>query len=301
MLFHGITSIALSILLSGILTQEFIQPVRKGLLPIMSFDTLPSVLAVSCHNLAEELHTLLPQNPFSLTLYGSAVLGDFRAGWSDIDILCLTDHSLDGETAQTLVTLRQQLVQKHNEPLYRSFEGAILSRDAFLSGSQDRVVYWGTGGERLRDDYPFDPFSMLILKQHGLVLAGEDTRYFLPTPTQAELTAAVAHHCDTIRKYAITTRDHYYSAGWMLDIARGLYTLRTGGVTSKTAAARWALEHGLAPDAAKLRKVLDLRQDPSMWKQEGYDRQWLAELGPEIQRFADVLERELKLVVSNMN
>ena len=44
-----------------------------------------------------------------LYLYGSAVLGDFRPGWSDLDILCLPAAPLSPDTAGRLVLLRQEL------------------------------------------------------------------------------------------------------------------------------------------------------------------------------------------------
>lgn len=35
----------------------------------------------------------------TFVLYGSAVLGDFRPGWSDIDMLCIVKQPLSSEQA----------------------------------------------------------------------------------------------------------------------------------------------------------------------------------------------------------
>ena len=247
----------------------------------------------ACQILVTALGSLLSGNPFSLYLYGSAVLDDFRPGWSDIDILCLTEQPLDEQAAQSLVYLRQLLVEKHSNKLFRSFEGAILSRDAFFNNRPDRVVYWGTGGERLMGSYALDPFSLLLLKEQGIAMAGEDIRDSLPTPLRQDLVAAIAQHLDTIRRHAVTTGGGIYSAGWLLDIARCLYTLQTNCVISKTGAAQWAIANALAPNMPLMQAVLTLRQDPSLLGQEPYTTEWLSSLGPDIQRFADVLEREL--------
>ena len=42
--------------------------------------------------LINRIRSVLGENEMHMLLYGSAVLDDFRLGWSDIDILCLTEH-----------------------------------------------------------------------------------------------------------------------------------------------------------------------------------------------------------------
>ena len=48
------------------------------------------------------------------------------------------------------------LVDELDNPYYRSFEGGMLTLDAFLSKKTDRVVYWGTSGDRYAFDSPAD-------------------------------------------------------------------------------------------------------------------------------------------------
>lgn len=244
--------------------------------------------------LAAELTDRLAQ-PFTLLLYGSAVLDDYRPGWSDIDILALTDQPLTLAQAGDFVSLRQQLVQRTGDAAFRLMEGVIMSRGGLLSNTPELVVYWGTGGERvIPTGFEEDPFSRKLLREQAIVVAGVDIRERIPEATAMQLREAVTHHLATIRAHAQVTGDGLYSAGWMLDIARCLYTLRTGGVSAKTAAGRWALQQNLCPDPDWLRRAVALREDPAQWHQQGYDRRWLAQLGPYIQRFADVLDGELE-------
>lgn len=58
----------------------------------------------------------------------------------------------------------------------------------------------------------------------------------------------MAAHLKAVRRYAAVTGRSLYSFGWLLDVARGLYTIRTGRVASKTDAGRWALQNALCPD-----------------------------------------------------
>lgn len=74
--------------------------------------------------------------------------------------------------------------------------------------------------------------------------------------------ADVKRHYETIRKYAQKTGRNLYSFGWLLDIARCLYTLRTGKIIAKTAAADWALENNLCPVPDALKAAVKVRRVP---------------------------------------
>ena len=60
-----------------------------------------------------EISSILQDNEPSIYLYGSSVLNDFRLGWSDIDILVLTNKQITKEQAQKLVGLRKRYLRKN--------------------------------------------------------------------------------------------------------------------------------------------------------------------------------------------
>lgn len=250
----------------------------------------------SINKMVDEISGILSDREPSIYLYGSTVLDDFRLGWSDIDILVLTQKQMTEEQAQKLVGLRQAMLAKEpDNPYYRSFEGGMLTLDAFLHGNADRVVYWGTSGERITDRYAFDCFSMAELMESGVLLFGADVRSQLKVPAFDELCEGVKHHYEAIRRYAQKTDRSIYSFGWMLDIARCIYTLRTGKIIAKTAAAEWALENTLCPDPDVLKIALRVREHPIVLKEDETYLDYAKTLAEPIQRFADVLERELVL------
>ena len=170
----------------------------------------------------------------------------------------------------------------------------MLTLNAFLSKKPDRVVYWGTSGERITDRYAFDSFGMAELIESSILLYGKDIRKELKYPASHELYADVKHHYETIRKYAQSTERSFYSFGWMLDIARCIYTLRTGGIIAKTKAAEWALENNLCPDPCALTTALNVRRSPLKYRDDQEVFDYAETLAEPIQRFADVLEKELK-------
>ena len=233
---------------------------------------------------------------YGVWLYGSVVMDDFRPGWSDIDFVALTGRPVSESQAEQLLTLRQEMLEKEpGNPYYRSFEGVIAALDEYRSRSFTRLVYWGTSGQRITDRYMPDTFSAFELARYGRPVYGGHP-WILPAPAREEIVNAVREHYECIRKYAVQTNESLYSCGWLLDIARCIYTLRTGDVTAKTQAGIWGLEEHLFPDEEPLRKTLEVRQNPRAFIGTEELNGWLKGLGPVVQQYADVLEQELQRV-----
>ena len=248
----------------------------------------------SVRRMAEAVNGILEGNVHSVWLYGSVVMDDFRPGWSDIDCLVLTGGPIAERQARELVDLRQTLSEAEPEnPYYRLLEGIIADRDEYRTGAFTRLVYWGTSGQRVTDRFQQDPFSAYGLAKFGRAVAGPEDRSLFTPPSEAELEAAVRRHYETIRRFAVQTDERLYSCGWLLDICRCIYTLRTHQVTAKTQAGIWALSEHLFPEEEPLRKTLEIRRNPPVYKDREEVKQWLKGLGPAVQRYADVLGREL--------
>lgn len=274
------------------LIEEFGYPNQKYVLHPAGAERKNRQLAINA--VVREIAGILSDCAPSIYLYGSSVLDDFRLGWSDIDVLVLTGARIAEEQAKRLVGLRQTLLAKEpGNPYYRCFEGGMLTQAAFLSKKPDRVVYWGTSGERITDSYAFDSFGMAELVESSALLYGGDIRRTLKYPAFRELYADVKHHYETIRKYAQSVGHSLYYFGWMLDIARCIYTLRTGRIIAKTAAAEWALKNKLCLDEAALEYALRVRRDPLKYKEDKQTFEHAEALAEPIQRFADILEKEL--------
>lgn len=263
-----------------------------------NFAVSDSGINQSIEIMSNRIISILSSNKPSVYLFGSLVLGDFKLGWSDIDILCLVESKISGEQADQLLNLRQDLLAEYKNNLYfRSFEGGFLTLDAFLNNIPDTVVYWGTSGQRITDKYYFDPFSMAELKDNGFLLFGDDIRNKLSYPAKESIIKAVINHYSAIRKYTVKTNRSIYSAGWLLDTARCIYTLRTGKIIAKTEAGKWALNNNLVPDADIMCKAIKIREKPALYKDDNEILAWSETLGEYIQRFADVLEKEISKAI----
>ena len=276
------------------LTEEMDYPNQKYVLHPLNSER--KLRQVSINKMVREINGILSDCEPSIYMYGSSALNDFRLGWSDIDILVLTEKQITEKQAQKLVGLRQAMLEREpGNPYYRCLEGGMLTLDALLHRGTDRVVYWGTSGERITDSYLFDSFCMTELIESGVLLLGKDIRPQLKVPTFDNLYADVRHHYETIRKYAQKTGRSFYSFGWMLDIARCIYTLRTGRIITKTEAGEWALENSLCPNPDALEFSLKVRRNPLDYKEKKQVFDYAETLAEPIQRFADVLEKELIL------
>ena len=276
------------------LTEEMDYPNQKYVLHPLNSER--KLRQVSINKMVREINGILSDCEPSIYMYGSSALNDFRLGWSDIDILVLTEKQITEKQAQKLVGLRQAMLEREpGNPYYRCLEGGMLTLDALLHRGTDRVVYWGTSGERITDSYLFDSFCMTELIESGVLLLGKDIRPQLKVPTFDNLYADVRHHYETIRKYAQKTGRSFYSFGWMLDIARCIYTLRTGRIITKTEAGEWALENNLCPNPDALEFSLKVRRNPLDYKEKKQVFDYAETLAEPIQRFADVLEKELIL------
>ena len=244
-----------------------------------------NTMAVSIYNILESVQP-------SIYLYGSVTAEDFRPGWSDIDLLVLTQEPITVTQADLLLTLRQQLAQRDPDtPYYRAFEGGMLDLGSFLTNESTRVVYWGTTGERIKERHDFSAFDRASLLQNGQLLLGKDVRRHFEMPEYPEIATAVISHAVSIRQHGKGTRS-LYAYGWLLDIARCMYTLVNGRLTTKTTAAQWALDEHLCPCPAELSMALTVRRQPELIK----DEQVLAYaegLTEAIQSFLNLLEKAL--------
>lgn len=250
---------------------------------------------MSINGMVREISRILADCGPTIYLYGSSALNDFRLGWSDVDILVLTEKQISESQANLLVNLRRTMLADEPDNLYyRSFEGAMLTRSAFLANADDRVIYWGTSGERITDRYLLDGFGKTELIESSILLYGKDIRKELRYPDLHELYADVNRHYKTIRKYAQSTgRNFILSVGcWIYLVAythfaqARLFLKQSGRGLLKTT----------SPGCARLTTALNVRKCPLKYRYDKDTFDYAETLGEVVQHFADALEKELKAI-----
>ncbi len=225
-------------------------------------------LRLAINTMAVSIQRILADASPSIYLYGSATAEDYQHGWSDVDLLVLTMDPITQVQADALLPLRQTLAARDPDtPHYRLFEGGMLDLGAFLSSEETRVVYWGTTGERTKSSHAFSAFDRASLLQSGQLLLGKDVRRHIEMPGFQEILGGIGQHLQTIREHGAGSRS-IYAYGWLLDLARCLHTLIEGKLTTKTAAAQWALDQHLCPCPAELSMALTVRRQPELIRDE---------------------------------
>jgi len=78
----------------------------------------------------------------ALYLYGSVAIDDFKQGWSDIDIIVLTQKEISQPQAEILVELRQTMLERFpNNPYFRQFEGRVVLETKTVAGLKESVEW----------------------------------------------------------------------------------------------------------------------------------------------------------------
>lgn len=186
---------------------------------------LPRVTAV----LGDEL--------LGVTLTGSAALGDYNEGWSDVDVCVVTANGTRAEIAPLLGGIHDDMREVYRRKSeWRSgqyVEGYYVSRELALRRRSEDWSYVAGGTTRrhcLAD--PITPFDRYLLSHYGVAVAGEPTCF--PPPLTHELAAQTRSDLATLQKY----RDQ--SALWLCGmlhwLARTIVYWRDGQMLSKTQA-----------------------------------------------------------------
>ena len=227
----------------------------------------------------------------SIYLYGSYVYNDFKLGWSDIDFICFFQGKITAEQSNKLLKLRSQFKLTHTGNEYFSlFEGVFLNIDSYINKQKDVIVYWGTSGERIKEEHRLTSFDLLSLLDNGNLLYGEDIRNRLTRPSLNDIINDTIYHKDTIRKIIENPTPSVYTINWLLDISRCIYTLKTQKIISKTEAGKWALKNNICNVKESLSKALEIRMNPQYYLHNPEILKWSATLGNDISKYIDVLE-----------
>jgi len=212
-----------------------------------SFQTYDPEIAFVLEQLCSGAQTVLGDYFVGLYLYGSLASGDFNPLSSDIDFMILTADELPPDKIAALAVLHGRL-SASGQKWARKLEGAyvpqrVIRRHDPVSApcptvNEGRFYRAGLGSDWVIQRH--------ILREQGVVLAGPALPSLIDPVSPDNIIRAVQ---ETLREWwapmlAEPSRLHSreYQAYAVLTMCRALYTLRSGIIVSKPAAARWAQE-----------------------------------------------------------
>jgi predicted nucleotidyltransferase len=188
------------------------------------------------------LTELLEDNLVGAYLHGSLALGAFDPRQSDVDFLVATERVLTGDEVDRLGALHARLGER--------LDGSYLPRDVFRRFDSRRRMHphvESRGGHLFVDHHGGETIIYRhVLREAGVVLAGPAPGELIDPVSAADLRWGV---CDILENWwkpmlARPTESFHealYRAYAVVTMCRVRYTLETGAVVSKPAAAEWAV------------------------------------------------------------
>jgi Domain of unknown function (DUF4111) len=243
---------------------------------------LPELARGAVDDLLGRLDRVVPGRIEGFYVVGSASMGAFCAGRSDVDFVAIVNGALGRAELARLRAMhvgRWTAAVLHDVALRRRWPlvcNGIYLRAGDLSLSPLEVVPLAghvTGRFRAatREGFDVNPVTWQVLAHHGIAIRGPE-RERLPIRTdEAELRAWTLANLngywrcwvERARHGGLNTRGvppRCLAASGVLGAPRLHYTIATGGIATKEAAAHYALEvfeprwHGLIEDALAFRR-----------------------------------------------
>ena len=200
------------------------------------------------HEFQTNIQAILRGHFRGMYLFGSLALGDFDPHRSDIDFVVVTDAELDDDLFVALGDMHTHFTNSPS-PWAEKIEAVYIPQDALRHHIPSPAQY-----PQIERDRPFFkdhledgwPVQCHILREKGIVVAGPAPLTLLdPVDPDDMRRASIA----IAKTWLAQSRDDPEWRVWLqnegdafvvLTLCRLLYTIDTGDVTSKPAAARWA-------------------------------------------------------------
>lgn len=248
---------------------------------------MESDVRVSLEQFAEKADAVVCSRIKAVFAYGSAVYDDVHVGYSDLDFLAVVDGELSEKDFAVLSEFRRELKSGIN-PYFQILEGAFIPRQSIRSDNPYDAVTWGGSGEKLTNEYSIGGFSLKGLIDSGVVIRGEDMRKEFPYPTHEAMCKQIDELVETITKHITKTSGSVHSIDWLFLMCQSAYYLKTGKVTCKTNAAKYAIDNNLFCCKPELKKAIEIRLNPDI-AEETCIKDWLLNLGGVIQETCEEL------------
>jgi len=204
---------------------------------------------VALRDFLSSIQTILAVHLRGMYLVGSLAVGDFDLDTSDLDIIVVTDGALSEDRIAALREFHTRFGAS-DSPWATRLEAVYVPQEDLRAPASVTARYPQVERDRPFFVEPLEPgwsVQRYTLREHGVVIAGQDPRELLDPVDPDEMHRAggiIAHtwldqaeHDPTWLDWA---RPQPYFAFVVATLCRLLYTLETDAVASKPAATRWA-------------------------------------------------------------
>jgi predicted nucleotidyltransferase len=203
-------------------------------------------------------------------LHGSLASGGFDQA-SDIDVICVTKGDISEETFSALRAMHVEMA-KLDSPWAVQLEAAYIPQNSLRNPDPSMIRYPHLdrgNGEVLRWMAAESDWSILrhILRERGIVITGPAPKTLIEPVSPDDLRLAVAAGLpvwfNPLLEDPAEMRKRGPQSFYVLSLCRILYTLKHGGILSKSAAAEWAFQAMELRWKPLIERALVGRQNPN--------------------------------------
>ena len=214
-----------------------------------TWPNVPKTIKTELQTLETELQEQLGENLRGIYLHGSLAQGGFQPTRSDIDIIVVSEQSIDAPTQRAIIEMLLRL-SKTPVPL----DIYLLAKSVIFPFQQPLLYdlhYSEAQRERYQtllhsDDWPDDlarhdpnlSIYLTVLQAHGVVLTGDPIAETLPTVPEPVFRAALISATRTARAQRLQDL-----VSFVLNACRTLAYLREGSLLSKDEGGTWGETH----------------------------------------------------------
>jgi hypothetical protein len=221
-------------------------------------------------DLTARIQAILGSQFMGLYLYGSLALGDFDLQTSDIDLIIVTRAELPVEQFSALQAMHAEF-DRSGSPWAGKVEAAYIPLEALRRTASTTTPYPQVEKGTALILAPLEvgwAFQRYTLRERGVVVSGPRPDAFTEPVDLVEMQRAAAAILGGWQEQArqdpdwiAWVRQRGPQAFVVLTICRLLYSLETGEVASKPAAAYWGQKNLRAGRAALIQRALASQHD----------------------------------------
>jgi len=206
----------------------------------------PPAVDAALEAYVSEARRLFAEDLVGIYVHGSVAYGAFDAAASDVDLVVAHRAGLTCARRQALPSLHARLLATH--PAAARLDGTYAPLHAVGTYGAATCPAFRDGRFLAHGGGDLNPVAWHTLRTRGIALYGPPAAEIVPPVSAGALRENMRRNIAFLQR----RMPSYVRSGTantvfgVLTLCRALYTLRTGEVTSKRAAARWALRH-MAP------------------------------------------------------
>ncbi|HWQ22176.1 MAG TPA: aminoglycoside adenylyltransferase domain-containing protein [Clostridia bacterium] len=195
----------------------------------------------------DALHEAFPERVYALSLYGSLALGGFVEHTSDVDFLTVMVGQISEDDQDAIKALHQKL--RRVDRWASRLDGEYAELDQVEAGELDVPCLFVADGS-LAGRREVSKAGWLTLIQRGVSVIGPEPAAFVPDVPWVDLEQEMWSNLHSYWLPKADSRWLFLSSAWVafavLTLCRILFTMERHSVTSKPAAAEYAL--GILPE-----------------------------------------------------